>query len=74
MPMRKSMASTIADVQEGNPLMWAVFCPPGHEFDWLTFTEKIDAINQAHEFEDESDDPNDKWQIYPLFAGTPIDA
>lgn len=51
---------------------WWVPCPKGHEFDYMVFTEEVDAIDKAGEFLTESEDPSDGWEIAPLYAGKSV--
>lgn len=70
MPIRPSIQNMIDTRGDGKPLMWVVFCPPGHEYDWLTFPDQREATTQALEFADEEGD--ESWEIYPLTPMPPI--
>lgn len=37
------------DPLDGKPMAFAVYCPIGHEFDFLVYTEELEAQDQAGE-------------------------
>lgn len=54
-------------VKRGQPVAWLVYCPDGHEFDFITFTDEGDAKSKAMEFCECTEDG--EWNVYPLFVG-----
>jgi len=51
-----------------NPLFFVVYCPVGHEFDWVWFGEQSDAEEQNYEWVVEYPDDPRTVGVFPCYA------
>lgn len=59
---------------ETNPSAWRVFCPPGHEFDFMVFHDQEHAEIRADEFNDDLPEGQTLYNAEPLYARRPAEA
>lgn len=66
--MPTDITAKLDQLQAIKPQAWMVFCPKGHEFDYMVFPDKDGAETHAYFLNDDCPEGESPYEAIPLYA------